>query len=83
MDDDGKGMEGDEGPGETADSQAFDSSEWCQHLRISTLRLSWKTQPSFQNRNMLDPGRSLDATGILQTYGKWAIFIPGTLGMEL
>ena len=27
MDDDGKGMEGDEGTGETADSQAFDSSE--------------------------------------------------------
>ena len=35
MDDDGKGVKGTR---ETADSQAFDSSEGCcQHLRISTL----------------------------------------------
>ena len=68
MDEDGKGVKGTR---ETADSQAFESSEGgCQHLRISTLRLSWKTQPSFQNRNMLDPGRSLYAIGILQTFGK-------------
>ena len=41
-----------------------------------------KHSPHFKT-NMLDPGRSSDATGILQTFRKWAIFIPGTLGMEL